>query len=170
MSYADTILPEFDQEMANTRKVLERIPGDKLDWKAHPKSNTIGWNANHLAEIPGWVEGTLSQLEWDIAPEGGERYQSPKLTTRQEILDLFDQNVVSARQALADVKDEAMGETWSLTEGGKPLITMPRAAVIRSFVLNHAVHHRAILCVYLRLNEIPVPGMYGPSGDDPAES
>jgi len=166
MSYADSILPEFDQEMASTRKVLELLPEDKFQWQAHPKSNTIAWNANHLAEIPGWVAGTLSQPEWDIAPEGGERYQSPKLTTRQEILDLFDQNVVAARQALATVTDEAMGETWSLLEAGKPLFTMPRAAVIRSFVLNHAVHHRAILCVYLRLNDIQVPGMYGPSGDE----
>lgn len=166
MNYADTILPEFDQEMANTRKVLERIPEDKLDWKPHPKSNTIGWNANHLAEMAGWVEGTLTQTEWELAPEGGKRYESPKLTNRQEILDLFDKNVVEARQAFTAVKDEAMGETWSLLEGGKALFTMPRAAVIRGFVLNHAVHHRAILCVYLRLNDIPVPGMYGPSGDD----
>jgi uncharacterized damage-inducible protein DinB len=166
MSYAETILPEFEQEMANTRKVLERVPEDKLDWKAHPKSQSIGWNANHLVEIPGWVAGTLTQAEWDLAPEGGEEYQSPKLTTRQELLDLFDKNVAEARQALAEVKDEAMGETWSLTKGGEALITMPRAAVIRGFVMNHAIHHRAILCVYLRLNDIPVPGMYGPSGDE----
>ena len=166
MSYAQTILPEFDQEMASTRKVLERIPEDKFDWKPHPKSNTIGWNANHLAEMAGWVEGTLTQLEWDIAPEGGEEYQSPKLTSRQEILDLFDKNVAEARQAIADVNDEDMNVTWSLTKAGEPLFTMPRAAVIRSFVLNHTVHHRAILCVYLRLNDIPVPGMYGPSGDE----
>jgi len=166
MSYADTILPEFDQEMATTRKVLERIPEDKLDWKPHPKSNTIGWNANHLAEMAGWVEGTLTQLEWDITPEGGEPYESPKLTSRQEILDLFDKNVAEARKAFSEVKDEAMGEVWSLTKGGEPMITMPRAAVIRMFVLSHTVHHRAILCVYLRLNDIPVPGIYGPSGDE----
>ncbi len=167
MSYGETILPEFDQEMASTRKVLERIPEDKLDWRAHPKSNTIGWNANHLAEIPGWVGGTIAELSWDIAPVGGERYQSPQLTTRQEILDLFDQNVAAARDAILSAKDEEMGKMWSLLEAGKPLITMPRAAVIRSFVLNHLIHHRAHLCVYLRLNDIAVPGMYGPSADDP---
>jgi uncharacterized damage-inducible protein DinB len=165
-SYAQTILPEFDEETANTRKVLERVPEDKLDWRPHPKSNTIGWNANHLAEIPGWVEGTLTQTSWDIAPPGGEPYQTPKLATRREILELFDHNVAAAKQALAEVQDEAMGESWSLLHGGKPLLTMPRTAVIRSFVLNHLVHHRAILCVYLRLNDIPVPGMYGPSGDE----
>ena len=166
MSYAETILPEFDQEMASARKVLERLPNDKLDWRAHPKSNTIGWNANHLAEIPGWVEGTLTELSWDIAPVGGERYQSPALATCQEILDLFDSNVHTARQAITSVQDAELGKMWSLLEAGKPIITMPRAAVIRSFVLNHLIHHRAHLCVYLRLNDIPVPGMYGPSGDE----
>jgi uncharacterized damage-inducible protein DinB len=167
MSYAETILPEFDQEMASTRKVLELVPDDRLDWKAHPKSNTIGWNANHLAEIPDWVAGTLTQESWDFAPVGGPRYESPALTTRKAILELFDKNVATARQAIAAVKDEEMGKDWSLLAGGKTLFTMPRSAVMRSFVLNHSIHHRAILCVYLRLNDIPVPGMYGPSGDDP---
>ena len=165
MSFADAILPEFDHEMASARKVLERVPEDKLDWRPHPKSNTIGWNANHLAEIPGWVEGTLTQLSWDFAP-AGERYQSPKLTTRQAILELFDRNVAAARKAIAAVKDEEVGKTWSLLQGGRTLLSMPRSAVIRSLVLNHLIHHRAILCVYLRLNDVPVPGMYGPSGDD----
>lgn len=169
MSYAETILPEFDREMASTRKVLEQVPDDKLNWKVHSKSNTIGWNANHLAEMPGWVEGTLKGLSLDVAPVGGERYQSPKLTSRKEILELFDRNVASARKAIASVKEEELGKIWSLLDGGKPIVTMPRSAVIRTFVLNHAIHHRAILCVYLRLNDIPVPGMYGPSGDDPGK-
>jgi uncharacterized damage-inducible protein DinB len=166
MSYASQILPEFDQEMASTRKVLERVPDDKLDWKAHPRSNTIGWNANHLAEIPGWVEGTLSQTEWEIAPVDAPHYQSPKLTSTPAILDLFDKNVASARKAIESVKDEDMNVIWSLLYAGKPFITMPRSAVIRNFVLNHVVHHRAHLLVYLRLNDIPVPGMYGPSADE----
>lgn len=166
MSYADTILPEFDQEMAKTRQVLERVPEDKLEWRAHPKSNTIGWVANHLAEIPGWTAGTITMPSWDIAPPGGKAYQSPKLTTRQAMLELFDANVASARQAIAGAKDEEMGREWSLLHAGHPLFTMPRAAVIRGFVLNHTIHHRAILCVYLRLNDIPVPDVYGPSGDN----
>jgi uncharacterized damage-inducible protein DinB len=166
MRYAELILPEFDQEMANTRKVLERVPDDKLDWKAHPKSNTIGWNASHLAEIPGWVEGTLSQPSWDIAPPGEEPYRTTVLRSTREILDVFDRNVAAARKALEAVQDEAMGESWSLLYGGKALLTMPRSAVIRGFVINHAIHHRAHVCVYLRLNDIPVPGMYGPSADE----
>ena len=166
MSYADTTLPEFDQEMAKTRKVLERVPEDKLEWKAHPKSNTIGWVANHLAEIPGWVAGTITMPSWDIAPPGGKPYQSPKLATRQAILEIFDANVAKAREAIAAAKDDEMRKDWSLLHAGQPIFTMPRAAVIRGFVLNHTIHHRAILCVYLRLNDIPVPGMYGPSGDE----
>lgn len=166
MSYADQILPEFDHEMANTRKVLERVPDDKLDWKPLPKANTIGWNACHLAEIPGWVEGTIRQLEWDFAPVGGEPYRTPMLGSRQEILSAFDGNVAAARAAIASTNDAEMGQTWSLLMGGQPVLAMPRASVIRSFILNHTIHHRAILCTYLRLNNIPVPGMYGPSGDE----
>jgi uncharacterized damage-inducible protein DinB len=166
MNYSERTLPEFDHEMANTRKVLERVPEDKLGWQPHPKSHTIGWNANHLAEMPGWVEGMLKAPSWDIAPPGGEPYQSPKLAKRQEILDLFDKNVAAARAAIAAAKDDEMAQTWSLLRAGETIFTMPRAGVVRGFVLNHMIHHRAILCVYLRLNDIPVPGMYGPSGDE----
>ena len=166
MSYAETILPEFDQEMASTRKVLERIPDDKLGWKAHPKSNTIGWNANHVADIPNWLAMVLSQPSLDIAPVGGEPYPFPSLTTTREILDLFDRNVAAARKAIAAADDEQMGQSWTLLQAGQTLFTMPRSAVVRSMILNHLMHHRAHIIVYLRLNDIPVPGMYGPSGDE----
>ena len=126
MNYAETTLPEFDRELANTRKVLERVPDNKLDWQAHPKSHTIGWNANHLAEIVGWVEGWLSAPSWDFAPIGGEPYQSPKRTTRQEILELFDRNVAAARKAIAAIKDDQMTQPWSLVKAGTPLFSMPR--------------------------------------------
>src|SRR5262245_23397814 len=121
MNYAESILPEFDREMANTRKVLERVPEDKLDWQAHPKSHTVGWNANHVAEILGWVEGVLTAPSWDFAPIGGEPYQSPKLRSRQEILDLFDRNVAAARKAIAAVKDDQLTQPWSLLKPGTPL-------------------------------------------------
>lgn len=166
MTIAQSILPEFEAEMARTRKVLERVPDDKLDWKAHVKSNTIGWVACHLAEIPGWVEGTLTLDSWDINPEGGEPYQSPKLNSRQEILDLFDANVAAAKKHLAATPDEEFAKSWSLLSGGEALITMPKLGVIRIWVLNHIIHHRAHLCVYLRLNDIPVPAIYGPSADE----
>lgn len=166
MSYAVSLLPEFDEEMANTRKVLERFPEEKADWRAHPKSNTLGWNANHLAEIPGWVVGTINDTEWDFSPPGAPAYQTPALATRAEILAEFDKNVAAARQAIESVNDEDMEVPWTLKYQGDVIFTMPRAAVIRSFVLNHIIHHRAITCVYLRLNDLPVPGMYGPSGDE----
>jgi uncharacterized damage-inducible protein DinB len=166
MTYAETILPEFDHEMANTRKVLERLPDDKFDWKPHPKSHTIGWNANHITDLPNWLVVTLTKPSLDIAPVGGPPYQLPQLATRREILDLFDRNVAAARQAIVAVKDEDASKMWSLERAGKPIFTMPRAAVVRGFVLSHLIHHRAHLCVYLRLNDIPVPGMYGPSGDE----
>ena len=166
MTYAATLLPEFDQEMANTRKVLERIPEDKLDWRAHPKSNTIGGNANHLADLVNWLAQALTRPSLDVAPVGGEPYPFPKLTSRRELLDLFDRNVAAARTAITALRDEEMVQMWTLLRAGQPIFTMPRAAVVRGVVLNHLIHHRAHLCVYLRLNGIPVPGMYGPSGDE----
>lgn len=166
MSISESLLPEFDHEMANTRKVLERIPDDKLDWKAHEKSNTIGWVGMHLAEIPGWIDFTLNKDSFDVAPPGGEPYRTPKATSRKAILDVFDKNVATGRAALATAQDQQLFQPWSLLSGGQTLFSMPRIAVLRSFVLNHSIHHRAHLCVYLRLNNVPVPGLYGPSADD----
>ena len=117
MTFAETILPEFDQEMANTRKVLERLPDDKLDWQPHPKSHTIGWNANHVADIVHWLVVVLTTTSLDIAPVGGPPYQFPKLASRQEILDLFDRNVAAARKAIAEVKDEDMGQPVDAVAG-----------------------------------------------------
>ncbi len=166
MSYAENALPEFDHEMASTRKVIERIPDNKLDWKAHPKSNTIGWNANHLADLPGWAVSIMTEPGYDFAPPDGTRYQTPSFKTTKEVLELFDRNVASARKALSTLKDESLNDMWTLRGGERIIFTMPRRAVIRSFLMNHIIHHRAILGVYLRLNDIPVPGLYGPSGDE----
>jgi len=108
----------------------------------------------------------LTTPEFDIAPVGGPRYEFANLASRKEIVELFDRNVAAARQAIARVKDEDMGQPWTLSQAGKPFFTMPRSVVARRLILNHLIHHRAHLCVYLRLNDIPVPGMYGPSGDE----
>lgn len=166
MNIGQSLLPEFDQEMANTRKVLERIPDDKLDWKAHPKSNTIGWVGGHLANIPSWVGITLTTDSLDIAPPGEEPYRAPAPTSVKGILETFDKNVAAGRALLESTPDAEFFKPWSLLATGKTILTMPRIAVLRSFVLNHIIHHRAHLCVYLRLNDIPVPGLYGPSADD----
>jgi uncharacterized damage-inducible protein DinB len=166
MSISQSLLPEFDHEMASTRKVLERIPADKLDWKAHEKSNTIGWVGAHLANIPAWTVLTLTKDSLDIAPAGGEPSRTPPAESVKAILEHFDKNVAAGRAALVAARDEAFFKPWSLLKGGAIVFTMPVVAVLRSFVLNHMIHHRAHLCVYLRLNNVPVPGLYGPSADD----
>ena len=166
MTIAELLLPEFDQEMASTRKVLERIPDDKLDWKATPKAQPIGWVGSHLVEIASWVEGTLTSDSWETHPEGGEPYRTPILTSKEEMLAKFDAAVPVAHAALAKATDESFQQSWSLLAKGKPMFTMPRYTVIRSFIINHTIHHRAFLLSYLRLNGVPIPGMYGPSGDE----
>ncbi|MHB8971382.1 MAG: DinB family protein [Pirellulaceae bacterium] len=168
MSLSQSLLPEFDHEMANTRKVLERIPADKLNWKAHEKSNTMGWVGMHLAETPGWTISALHSDSLDVAPKGGEPYRTPVATSKQEILDRFDKNVAAARAAIVATSDEQFMQPWSLLSGGETVFTLPRVGVLRSFVLNHMIHHRAHLCVYLRLNNVPVPALYGPSADETA--
>ncbi|QDT56666.1 DinB family protein [Caulifigura coniformis] len=166
MTMAQTLIPEYDQETANTRKVLERVPDDKFDWKAHPKSHTMGWVANHLAEGVGWIEGIVNYDNWDVNPPGGPKYQSPDLRSTREVLASFDSAVVAGRKALQAVSDADFQKEWALLDNGKPIISMPRAAMVRIYGINHLIHHRAFLCSYLRLNNIPVPGMYGPSGDE----
>jgi uncharacterized damage-inducible protein DinB len=166
MTISQMLLPEFDQEMASTRKVLERIPADKFGWKAHEKSNTIGWVAAHVADIPKWPAFVLTQDSLDIAPPGGQPYQTPPADSVASILQHFDQNVAAGRAAIEAASDEEYPKPWSLLSGGQTILTMPRLAMVRTFVLNHLIHHRAHLCVYLRLNDVPVPGLYGPSGDE----
>lgn len=168
MTIAASLLPEFDHEMANTRKVLERIPDDKLEWKAHPKSNSIGWVGSHLAEIVGWLVDTLDKDSFDVQPVGKPPYRTPIASSRQEILDRFDKNLANARKLLEATSDADFMKPWSLLSGGQPIFTMPRIAVMRGFVISHSIHHRAILTVYFRLNDIPVPSLYGPSGDEPS--
>ncbi|QDU41822.1 DinB superfamily protein [Symmachiella dynata] len=166
MNIGQTMIPEFDMEMANTRKVLQLVPDEKWDWKIHDKSNTVGWVANHLADIPAWVEKILCHDTLDVEPVEGQPYQSPVETSTAAVLALFDKNVATARQLLETVEDAKLFEPWSLLRQGQELMTLPRLAVLRTWVLNHTIHHRAHLCVYLRVNDVPVPGLYGPSADD----
>lgn len=165
MSYSTTLLTEFDHEMASTTTVLERLPAEKWSWKPHPRSNSIGWNASHIAEIPGWIEGTLTGDSWDLWPVGGTKHKTELLVDPDDALELFSKNTAQARAALSEATEDQITKEWSLLEQGQTLMTMPRQQAIRLFMLNHIYHHRAILCVYLRLNDVPVPGMYGPSGD-----
>lgn len=166
MGLSKTLLPEFDHEMANTRKVLERVPDENLGWKPHQKSWSVQELSTHLANLPTWVLHTINGESIDIAPTSG---QVPKVTpasSQRELLDRFDENVAKARAAIAAANDEQLLQAWTLFSGGKSVLTMPRIAVLRGLVMNHSIHHRAQLGVYLRMNDIPVPAIYGPSADE----
>lgn len=166
MAINKAMLPEFDHEMANTRKSIERIPQEKFDWKPHTKSMSMGGLATHLANIPTWATRALKSDSFDIAPQGGEPLRIPPAESLQEVLEAFDKNVAEARAAIAEASDEELMKPWSLLSGGETMMTLPRAVVLRSFILNHTIHHRGQLSLYLRLNDIPVPGLYGPSADE----
>jgi uncharacterized damage-inducible protein DinB len=166
MSLSEGLVQEFDQEMASTRKTLERVPEEKLGWQPHPKSMTMGRLAGHLAEIPTWVSLTIDKDSFDLQPPGAPPYKPFVPSSRQEVLDLFDKNIAAARKALSGVSDEQLFQPWSLLMTEKPIFTMPRMGVLRGMILSHTIHHRAQLGVYLRLNDVPVPAIYGPSADE----
>ncbi|HEY7388457.1 MAG TPA: DinB family protein [Bryobacteraceae bacterium] len=166
MTISQSLLPEFDNEMANTRKTLERVPDDKFAWKPHPKSFALGPLANHVATLVGWTADTIEKESFDLAPPGGQASRPPEANNRADLLSTFDQGVAKARAAIAGASDEHLLKPWSLLNGGQVLMTMPRAVVLRNFVMNHIIHHRAQLGVYLRLNDIAVPSIYGPSADE----
>ena len=166
MSISASLLPEFDQEMANTRKALERVPDDKLDWKPHEKSMSMGGLATHLANLPIWTVFTINQDSLDLEPPGGRSFRVEEKRSAREILEDFDKNLTAARDALAGASDEELLKPWSLLKGGVTLMTLPKIAVLRSFVMNHVIHHRGQFTVYLRLNDVPVPSIYGPSADE----
>jgi uncharacterized damage-inducible protein DinB len=153
---------DFDNELANTRKVLERVPEDKLTWRPHAKSMSLGELALHVAGLPWFFDVGVRQPSHDMA--GWKKPADP--TTRKEIVDKFDQTSAEARKALSELKPEMLGEPWSLKMGDQVFFTLPRAAVLRTFALSHIIHHRAQLVVYLRLLDVPIPGLYGPSADE----
>lgn len=162
MSIGTAMLPEFEQEMNNTRKILERVPEDRFDFKPHEKSMPLGRLAGHVAELPGWGATTLEVDVLEIEP--GHKPFIP--ATRREVLETFEKGVKTARELLSKVPDEDLRKTWTLKFAGKTVFAMTKGEVLRTIVLNHVIHHRAQLGVYLRLNEIEIPGMYGPSADE----
>ncbi len=163
MTVGEALLPEFDQEMANTRKTLERIPEDRLDWAPHAKSMKLGRLAGHVAELPTFATTTIQTDSLDLT---SGQFQPLVATSREQVLEAFDKNAAAARAAIAGTNDEHLSKTWSLIYQGKTMFSMPRAAVLRSMVMNHLIHHRAQLGVYLRLTDQPVPSLYGPSADE----
>jgi uncharacterized damage-inducible protein DinB len=165
MAISKSLLPEFDNEMANTRKTLERVPDEKFAWKPHDKSFPMGALSQHLANLPSWGSLTLSSDSFDLAPEG-KPVKTPELNSIKEVLQKFDENAAKTRAAISAASDEDLFKNWTLQSNGKTIMTLPKIAVLRSFVMNHMIHHRAQLGVYLRLNDIPVPSIYGPSADE----
>lgn len=164
---AEMFLPEYDQEMASTRKLLAALPETITSWKPHEKSMDIQHLAGHVAELPGWAVHTITKDVLDITPPPGQTFTGKLAASREDLLAYFNQQAAEGRKAIAGASDEHLGKPWSLVYGGTTIFTMPRAAVLRSFMMNHLIHHRAQLGVYLRLLNRPIPGMYGPSADDP---
>ena len=159
------LLPDFDREMATTRALLERVPEDRPDWRPHPKSTPLGLLALHIARLPWLAAQALRTPELDISPPGEPPRPMPTFTSTAAVLEAFDANVREARDALVAATEEELLTPWSLKKGGQVLYTLPRADVLRLFVLNHLIHHRGQLSVYLRLNDVPLPPIYGPTAD-----
>jgi uncharacterized damage-inducible protein DinB len=164
MGMVDALLPEFDREMTSVRKVLERAPNDRFDWKPHAKSFSLGELASHIATLPVWGTETLCNGEIDI----GASPPPVTLGSTTAVLAAFDANVAATRAALIGKSDGELMAIWTLKRNGKVLFSMPKAVVLRSFVLSHLIHHRGQMSVYLRLLDVPVPSIYGPSADEPA--
>ena len=165
MALKDALLPEFDHEMGTTRRVLERVPDADLAWKPHDKSFSMGQLAAHIANVPHWVEITIDRNAFDIAA-GGEDARPKQPESAAAILKRFDDNVKTARAKIDALPDPALFATWTLKNGEQEVFTLPKIAVLRSFIMNHMIHHRGQLSVYLRLRNVPVPAIYGPSADD----
>ena len=165
MSIAQSLLPEYDHELATTRRVLERVPEAEFAWKPHTRSMSLGQLAGHVANIPFWLIMTMKGSSYDLA--GGDKEAGLEAAaSRQTLLEEFDRKVKEARAGLANASDGEMMAPWTLKSGDHEIFTMPRVAVVRSFVMNHLIHHRGQLSVYLRLKDVPVPAIYGPTADE----
>lgn len=160
---ANALIAELETEGKVTRSVLERVPADKFDWKPHERSMSFRQLASHVAEMHGWTKPTVEQPELDFAKMDYKPFE-PKTT--EDLVGHFEKNYNEAIETLKGAADEIWSEPWSLRNGEQVYFTMPKIAVMRGMVLNHIVHHRGQLSVYLRLNDIPVPSMYGPSADE----
>lgn len=154
---------ELEQEAISTRKMLERVPADKLSWKPHEKSMSLMQLAVHVSEIPSWTGPSMNAPELDFAKFD---YSPPTVTSADELVAMFDKNVAEALEVLRSAEDATFGESWTMRNGETVYFTMPKAAVMRGFVMSHFIHHRGQLSVYLRLLDVPVPSIYGPSADE----
>jgi uncharacterized damage-inducible protein DinB len=161
MAFRDAFLPEFDQEMKTTRSLLERVPFDKASFKPHQKSTALGALANHIANLAGFAEMIVKQPERDFA----KWVPVPDAANTDDLLKRFDDNVSKSRDALTSLDESTLGDKWTLRNGDHVIFALPRAAVLRTLLMNHMIHHRGQLSVYLRQNDVPLPSIYGPTAD-----
>jgi len=164
MPISQMLLPEIDHEITVTRKLLERVPDDKLTWKPHDRSMTLGRLASHVAELPGMAIGTVKLDKLEFTAET----KPFSAASTAALLEALDKNAAGAKEAIGTASDEHLMQPWSLVYMGNTLFTMPRAAVLRNVVMNHMIHHRGQLSVYLRMLDVKIPSMYGPSADEQA--
>jgi uncharacterized damage-inducible protein DinB len=167
MSITDSLLPEYDHEMGTTRRLLARVPEAEFGWKPHDKSMTLGELAGHLSNLTNWANIIMADTTVEIAAVAKEQRKATAPASRVALLATFDAQVAVARATLASKTDAEFTVPWTLKSGGQELFTMPRISAIRSFVMNHTIHHRGQLSVYLRLKDVPLPAIYGPTADEP---
>jgi uncharacterized damage-inducible protein DinB len=161
MKISEMLLPEFDQEMANTRKILDCVPEDKFAWQPHAKSMTLGKLASHVTELSSWGAVVIDQDKLEITPD----MKPFSAASKAGLLEALDKNAAATRAAIAGASDEDLGKIWTFIYAGHTVFAMPRTVVLRNMVMSHIIHHRGQLSVYLRLLDVPIPGMYGPSAD-----
>jgi uncharacterized damage-inducible protein DinB len=166
MKLTELFLADLEREAASTRRTLERVPEGRNAWKPHDKSMRLGYLATLLATMPGWIAMMVNQDELDLSPPGGKRYSPPEILTSRELVEALDANVAKAKDALANTTDEHLMTPWRFLVGGKVASEQPRYVMICDAVFSHLAHHRGQLTVYLRLNAVPVPAIYGPSADE----
>jgi uncharacterized damage-inducible protein DinB len=166
MAIKDSLLPEFDHEMATTRRLLERVPEAEFAWKPHARSMALGQLAGHIANLPQWCSATLASTVFDLdSLPVADRPQLP--ASRAALIEEFDSKVIAARNRLTSTTDAEFMTPWTLKKSGQEMFTLPRISAIRSFVMNHLIHHRGQLSVYLRMKDVPLPSIYGPTADEP---
>jgi uncharacterized damage-inducible protein DinB len=165
MAIKDALLPEFDHEMGSTRRLLERVPDSDLKWTPHEKSFNMGSLAAHIANIPTWVHAISDTAIFDVSTIGEDARPKEPVSTA-ELLQRFDDNVRGARGRIAEQTDGALMAMWTFKQGEHEVFSMPKIAVLRGFIMNHIIHHRGQLTVYLRLRDVPLPSIYGPTADE----
>jgi len=166
MKMTEFLLAQLEREADGTRRTLERVPEGRNDWKPHPKSMPMGYLASLVAKLPAWIEMMIELEEYELNPPGASRYQPQPARTTQELVQMFEESLAAGKRALARTNDEHLMKTWRLLVNGRVVSEQVRHVALTDAVLSHLAHHRGQLGVYLRLNEVRVPALYGPSADE----